>query len=263
MDKPILSKNHLKSLLFLHKKKYRERENRYLIEGRRLCEDALDSDVKIQEFIICEEEIASGQLEPILSAAKKREIAIYSADKKQLSQISDTKTPQGIAAVVGKNDISLDILLETEGGLLIGIDGIRDPGNLGTIIRTADWFAVRGFLLSKDTVELYNPKVVRSTMGSIFRVPACENIDLVRVVPDLKNRGYRIIATLAGSGTPSHEITRGKNDLIILGSEAEGISDSLRTFIDINTTIPRIGGGESLNVAVAIAIILYQLNRKN
>lgn len=174
----------------------------------------------------------------------------------ELKKISPSTTPQGAVAVFNTFPV-LDFDNFTPTVLLL--DGIQDPGNVGTILRTADWFGVRDIFLSAECADVYNPKTIASSMGSIFHVNFYQNQNLIKIVEDLKKNNYQIIAT--DSHGKNNILADGKK-AIIIGSEARGISPELSTLADQHYQIPGFGEAESLNAAVAAGIILYKINSK-
>jgi RNA methyltransferase, TrmH family len=255
-----LSSKRIKSLRSLQLKKYRDLENRYLLEGVRLLEEALASPVFIHEILVGENEL-SPRLQQIVQLAQTRSIAIHNVDPHTLASLCDTESPQGIVAVAEKSVIPEPRWSELDDSLLLILDQLHDPGNLGTILRTAEWFGVQTVVLSQHTVELYNPKVVRSSMGALFRLRCIVDIDLMAVLPLLKQGGYEIVTSVLHNGettmVPLHKTA------LVIGGEAEGVSAQVQQYSDRNITIPCRGRGESLNAAVAAGILLDQLTSKS
>lgn len=254
---PPLSNNHLKFVRSLHQKKKREEYGKFLIEGVRLCREALISDAKISEVILCPQLLSPEQAQQWQEIIFTMVLPAFIADEKQFKSLSDTETPQGIACIVEQPDpVHIKDFID-DASLLIGLDEIRDPGNLGTILRSADWFAVDAVLLSTGCVEPFNPKVVRASMGSIFRVRVMEDCLWQKILPLLKEADFRVSGTVANGGTPLNRVKACGKDFILLGSEASGISSQVESMLDSYVTIPRKGDGESLNAAMAASIILY------
>jgi TrmH family RNA methyltransferase len=251
-----LSSKRIKSLRSLQLKKYRDLDNRYVVEGIRLLEEALASPVTIQEILISEDE-PSPRLQQILQLAGSRSIAIHKIPPRLLASLCDTETPQGVLAVVEKSSIIQPCWAELEEPLLLILDQLHDPGNLGTILRTAEWFGVQTVLLSQHTVELYNPKVVRSSMGALFRLRCISGVDLVQVLPHLQQAKYAIVTTVLQNGEPAFAPL--PKTALVIGGEAEGVSSHVLNVSDRFVTIPRRGRGESLNAAVATGIVLDRL----
>ncbi len=180
------------------------------------------------------------------------------------AQMSDTKTPQGILAVVKMLTYSIDDI--TENGrrtpVIVILENIQDPGNLGTIIRSAEGAGATGIIMSKDTVDIYNPKTIRSTMGALFRMPFLYAEDIIETVRELKKRGIRLFAAhLKGNNDYYNENLAVPMGLLI-GNEGNGLTDGLTGEADTLVKIPMEGGLESLNAAVSTAVILYEAYRQ-
>ena len=177
--------------------------------------------------------------------------------------MSDTNTPQGILAEVYQTATTEDDLFAGDAApFLLIIERLQDPGNLGTIIRTAEGAGVTGIILSADTVDIYNPKVIRSTMGSVFRVPFFYTDDLEQTVLDLKARGIRVFAAhLAGKNNYEQEDYTG-NTAFLIGNEGNGLTEKLSNMADTWVKIPMAGKVESLNAAIAASILMFETARQ-
>ncbi|NOY59473.1 MAG: RNA methyltransferase [Calditrichaeota bacterium] len=254
-----LSSNHLKKLRGLKQKKHRDKENLFLAEGVRLCEEALKSQAQIVEVVFCPVPAAGERMQKILQRAHVDNIPVYHAGEKEFHSLSETESPQGIVFLVHHPTWNFDSITERRKSLLLALDAIQDPGNLGTILRTAEWFGVDGVLLGKGCVDLYNSKVVRSSMGAIFHIPTFENITLDNVLPELKEKAYRTIGTRAERGSERQSGQSSDKKIILMGNEANGLTANVAAHVDDWITISGKGKSESLNVAVAAGIILYLL----
>lgn len=178
-------------------------------------------------------------------------------------KISDTGTPQGITAVTGLLKTTLEDMLSSGGkrNILI-LEDIQDPGNLGTMIRTAEGAGFRGVIMTKGCADIYNPKTVRSTMGSLFRVPFLYEDDISVIIDKLKKNGFRLYAAHL-EGSVSYENAFDENEAaIMIGNEANGLSDGLAVKSDIRVIIPMEGRLESLNASVAAALLMYEAKRR-
>jgi len=251
-----LSSTRLKYLRSLHQKKYRDLENRYLLEGVRLLEEALASPVMVHEIITSAIE-PSPRLQSLLQTARDRAIAIHQVSAATLASLSDTDAPQGIVALAEKSTVTAPRWSELHEPALLILDQLHDPGNLGTILRTAEWFGVHTVLLSRHTVELYNPKVVRSAMGALFRLRCLADMDLGVVLPLLQQAGYALVTSRAEKGQTT--VPHADHIALVIGGEAEGVSEMVLHHSDHFITIPCRGRGESLNAAVAAGILLQQI----
>ena len=178
-------------------------------------------------------------------------------------KISDTVTPQGILAVVKQNEFTVEDIIETRNkdkSCIVALDRLQDPGNLGTIVRTGEGAGITGIVMSNDSVDLYNPKVIRSTMGSVFRVPVAVVPDLQDAIKKMKQNG---IVTYAAhlNGTEYQKSVFKKDIALLIGNEAKGLSDEVSNMADKLIKIPMEGKVESLNAAVATAILIYEARR--
>lgn len=232
----------------LQTRKGREKAEAYLIEGPHIIEEAAKAEAPIVEVILTE----GMNLSPY---PFKESPVVYTVTEKVMFELTDTETPQGIMAVCKMAEP-----VSPQNGKLLLLDAIQDPGNLGTIIRTADSAGYDGVLLGAGTVDPYNSKVLRSTQGSIFHLPV-RKANLVEEVKSLKQSGMHIYATEVSGGTPYQEVEHQSNFAVILGNEANGVSEELQTLADVNVYIPIFGDAESLNVAVAAGILMYGLLR--
>lgn len=238
-----LSKNEAKFIQSLCHKKHRQAEGVFIAEGVKLVEEILKSNFRIKK-IYATEKWGGGKTD------LKDVIAIVSED--DLARISTLQTPNQVLALVEQPTIKP--VLQFKNKLSLVLDGIQDPGNFGTIIRIADWFGIDQIICSHDTVELYNPKVIQSTMGSFIR----ENVVYDYLTDLLKTAQVPIYGALL-SGASIYEIDKPKEGILLIGSEGKGIGEELLSMITNPITIPRIGGAESLNAAVATGILLSHL----
>ena len=182
-------------------------------------------------------------------------------DDQVFRQISDTQTPQGIMAVVRQQENCLEDILKQPDALLLFLENIQDPGNLGTMMRTAEGAGVTGIIMSRDTVDIYNPKVIRSTMGAIFRVPFVIADSLPEVIFQLKQNGVSVYAGhLKGDVFYKQDYRDGSAFLI--GNEGNGLTDEITALADHKIKIPMKGKVESLNAAVSATILMYETMRQ-
>ena len=190
-----LSKETLKKIAQLKTKKGRKKQKSFLIEGARLCGEAVKSAWEIQSLLYTGDAQQIPRVRTILRNAEKREIELFQIKTDVLNRLSDTVTSQGIAGIAKISDFTPDQLFQRRPEFILALDSIKDPGNMGTLIRTADAFGVDGVILSKECVDLFNPKVVRSTIGSIFHLPILKDIVLQDFLSDLKKKNFRIFVT--------------------------------------------------------------------
>lgn len=253
--------NYIKWVRSLKTKKGRIQEGKFIIEGIKLLKEAMNSCIPIHSVLVDKSFLTSGDL---IQQLERNNVPIYLVSPQVMKSVTDTQTPQGIAAVLpvlnryphhGEDNYWLN-------DFIIGIDRIQDPGNLGTIIRTADAAGVTGLLFSKGTVDVYNSKVIRSTMGSIFHVPIKDNCNLVQEVSILKSRGYTVIAShLAGESRIRLSKWSETPIVLIIGNEASGVCDKLADMADFLYRVPMWGKAESLNASVAAGIMIYDIVR--
>jgi RNA methyltransferase, TrmH family len=233
----MLSRNQIKFIQSLKQKKCRQEHGLFVVEGEKVVQEFLRSDWVVDRIYSTSE--WGGGSERI--------------SNKELDRISSLKTPNKVLALVR---IPVE-KKEVSGNLIIALDGVKDPGNLGTIIRLADWFGVKSVLCSEDCVEVFNPKVVQSTMGSLTRV----NVHYVDLAEELKGMpNYEVMGAVM-SGESIFEVKPKKSRVLVLGSESHGIGENVLNLCNTKITIPKAetSGAESLNVATACAISLAQL----
>lgn len=246
----------VKRMRALKRRAAREAENLMLIEGEKLVIEALNANLRAAYAFVREDKVESlKRLTDRLAAAGAE---VYAVPARVIEAMSDTVSPQGICAAY---------TLAQEGDLsgapdrLVALDGVQDPGNVGTIWRTADAAGYGGLLLGADTADAFSPKVQRAAMGSSFRVPST-SVDLPVALKELKDAGYMLVATaLGGVGLYDRPKVNGKF-VVIIGSEAKGVNPEILEFADLRLSIPMRGGAESLNAAVAAGIVLYDLTRE-
>jgi TrmH family RNA methyltransferase len=258
----MLSKEKTKKLAKLKTKKERDKQGRFLIEGLRLCQEAANSGWPIESVLYTKsfEEKTKGK--NLLRKLHHSNAALIQVKSQTLSKLSDTVTAQGILCVAKVKSSAKNALWERGRKLIVALDGIRNPGNVGTLIRTADAFDADGMILSTDTVELFNPKLVRSTMGAVFRLQIFEEVDLEKTLLKLKKHKFKIVGTDVKRGKSLEEFIPGGKICLLIGSEAKGLNEKLTKLSDEVIHIPTHGKSESLNVAVAGGILLYEIKRR-
>ncbi|MDP5158331.1 MAG: RNA methyltransferase [Flaviramulus sp.] len=239
----MLSKNQIKLITSLKQKKYRQQHGLFVVEGIKTISELLNSNFLLYELYTTE---------PFNFDAKK-EILISDGD---LKKISFFRTPNKALAIFKIPDLKP---IENE-GLILALDDVRDPGNLGTIIRLCDWFGITNLVCSKETVDCFNPKVIQSTMGSITRV----NMSYIDLNNFLKETDLPIYGAFM-EGENIYKKENIKTGILVMGNEANGISENIKALVNEKITIPRFGdlqATESLNVATATAILLSEFKRK-
>ena len=248
----------IKNIRKLKEKKYRDLSNSYIIEGIKLIKEAIVESKQIKQIIVCEENINNGGIDQKLLYEIAKYECIY-VTKKIFSLISDVQNPQGIMAVIEKQNSEDNIDYKED--VIVVLDGIQDPGNLGTILRTIDSVGLKQVIVSKETADAYNPKVVRSTMGALFRVNIIESDNLIETLKNLKKHKYKVMATSLETNNNIYDVDYNKK-VIVIGNEANGVSQEILDFADEKIKIPMLGRTESLNASVATSIILYEYVRR-
>jgi TrmH family RNA methyltransferase len=253
----MISKKELQYYSSLLIKKYRRAENKFIVEGKKSVLEGLDSSYEC-EIIFITNKFYEENEDAIVKIAKKKK-KIETMKQKDFQKVSTTETPQGIAAVFlkPKQFFSADSFVDDE--IIVILDNISDPGNLGTIIRNCDWFGIKNILLSENIVDYTNPKVIRSSMGSVFHLKIFENMN-IKHLSELKEKGFEILcANTEGENVFTYHSEKKK--IIVLSSEAHGPSKKIERLSDKKICIPKIGIAESLNVASASAVIFALLTK--
>lgn len=240
----MLSKNQIKLITSLQQKKYRKQEQLFFVEGVKGVQELLDSNFELVELFTTNSEL--------FSVDKSK---VYAITESELQKISALTTPNTCLALF---KIPAAVSFE-EKGLLVALDDVRDPGNLGTIIRLCDWFGIKTLFCSEESVDVYNPKVVQATMGSISRV----NVVYGNLEKFLSETKLPVFGTFM-DGKNIYKETLPNDGIIVMGNEANGISKAIENLVSERIAIPRFGdlqATESLNVATATAIILSEFKR--
>ncbi|WP_430784904.1 TrmH family RNA methyltransferase [Virgibacillus flavescens] len=228
----------------LKMKKFRLMANKFLIEGEHLVTEAHNSNWVIDEIIIQKDATVPDFVRNYTTSIVTENV---------FHHITDTKTPQGIAAVVEM--VSHEWM---EPSKVIMLDAIQDPGNLGTLIRTADAVGFDAVIIGNNSVDVYNDKVVRSTQGSLFHIPVYQE-NLLATLPKLQKEGFTVWATSLENAKPYKEVNLSKKIGLLVGNEGNGVDKSLIKLADYNVKIPINGKAESLNVSVAAGILMYHI----
>lgn len=237
----------IKHIASLHKKKYRDEANEYIIEGIKSVKEALQNNVEITHIIASD-----------FKESLDTNLEIINVPSHIMEKISEAKTPQGLLAVA---KITKSEIPDNAKRILI-LDNLQDPGNLGTIIRTADATGFDCIIISKNSVDLYSPKVVRSTMGSLFHLPIITNVDLPKEIIKLKENNFTIYMSLLDNDSKNLFEEKLSSPLaIVIGNEGNGISKEIIQYGDIKLKIPMQGKAESLNASIAAAILMYETIR--
>ncbi len=249
----------IKNIKKLKEKKYRDLKNEYIIEGIKIIQEAIQENAKIKQIIICDDCEKSSYIPQEMMYEIAKYECIYVTNKIFIS-LTDVKNPQGIMAIVEKNN-SKEEKIDYNQDIIVALDDLQDPGNLGTILRTVDSIGINQILVSKGTADSYNPKVVRSTMGAIFRVKIIECEDLEKTLKEIKKHKFEILVTSLQTENSIYDIKYNKK-VIVIGNEANGVEEKIQNMADIKVKIPMLGKTESLNASVATGIILYEYVRQ-
>ncbi|HDP99515.1 MAG TPA: RNA methyltransferase [bacterium] len=252
----MLSKTKLKKIAALKNKKNRDHTNLFLVEGLRLCQEALASNFNVQTLLLDPAAISSAALNNITSVAQRDNVEVLELDAIDVKQLAVTVNSQSIFCVVEKPNYPAERLNKENDSFIVIVDRGQDPGNIGTLIRSCDWFGVDAVVLSRGTVELYNPKVIRSSMGSVFHLPIFENIELQPFILTLKQQNFEISAADAAGDKNFHQTTIQFPHALIIGNENQGVAKNISNLIDYQIKIPGFGKAESLNMACAGAILI-------
>lgn len=230
--------------------KARKEQNLFVVEGLRIVREVPQN---LLEKVYYSESFFNSCKKSLFSGEEGKDFDIVTDEI--FKGLSDTVNPQGILALVRQPKYDLKELL---GGKILILDDIQDPGNLGTMIRTSEAAGVSGIIMSNGCADIFNPKVIRSTMGSIFRVPFLK-VDLLNTIGELKKEGYTVYGAALDGAVFYNEIQYGRKPAIIIGNEGNGISKEVLALTDQRIKIPMAGKVESLNAAISAAVILYQV----
>lgn len=259
----------IKEVKALKNRKFRDEKGLFFVEGIKIVDEAIKCNAEIvrvfmsEEFQFEKEAALAPHLYSYMNSKEKdgAESSLYAIPGRLFKEISDTETPQGILAVVKAKGCCLEDMLKGE-NLFVILDSLQDPGNMGTIIRTADAAGFSGVIASKGSVDLYNPKVLRSTMGSVFRMPVFSGAEMAEVLHVLKSKGIKIYAAHLKASAHCFDRDMKSDAAIIIGGESGGIREEIAAMADELIKIPMAGGAESLNASVAAGILMYESLRQ-
>ena len=226
----------VKKIKKLKEKKYRDLENSYIIEGIRLLKEAIQEKAKIKQIVLCDD----CEKQENIPKEFMYEIAKYDCTyvtKKIFKYLSEVQTPQGILAVIEKNNKDKEIDYSQD--IIVALDDVQDPGNLGTILRTVDSIGITQILVSKGTADSYNPKVVRSTMGAIFRIKIIECEDLAKTLKEIRKHKFKIVVSSLQTENSIYDINYNKK-VIVIGNEANGVEEKIQEIADEKVKIPML-----------------------
>lgn len=238
----------IKNIKKLKEKKYRL--DSYIVEGIKMVKEAINENQEIALIVIRED---------FKIDFDTKKIKIVTISNKIFNDISDVKTPQGILAVIKKNQNNQ---IETNQEYILALDSLQDPGNMGTIIRTADSANINQIIINKTTVDPYSPKVIRSTMGAIYRTNIIEVEDLKATLKEMKSKGFQIITTDLKATQSIYDINYNNKTVVVIGNEANGVRQEILQTADKKVIIPMLGKTESLNASIAASIMIYEYVRQ-
>lgn len=249
----------VKAAAELKQKKYRQQRGEFLAEGLRTAEEALAFKAAQQLFYTATEDERTLRL---LEQAAAMQVKLVCVSEAVMKKIADTETPQGIIAVCRMQEQTLEQLLAS-GRMLLVLDRVGDPGNIGTMLRTADAAGVGGIILLKGTADIYAPKTVRSSMGSLFHVPILSGVAEQEFIDNAKKAGYQLLVTALDGADNLYQADLKGRLAFVMGNEAGGVSTTLLQQADKRVFIPMCGKAESLNVAMAAGIVMFEAMRRN
>lgn len=244
-------------------KKYRDELGLFIVEGVRLVEEAAHSNWFVETCIYTQEALQQERVQEIIAELKSKQCRMIQVPAIIYDKITDTKEPQGIMAIVQKYTDPLgDVLASGKKAFFVVLDELQDPGNVGTIIRTAAAAGCTGIILTKGCTDVFANKVVRASMGSIFHVPIFEGLTQSEVVSCFAQHQIEMLATALESSNVYFTVNLNKPIAVVFGNEGNGVSDQLLEHSQDRLYIPLLGRVESLNVAASAAIILYEVVRQ-
>lgn len=247
----------VKAIRSLHDKKGRQKEKSVLLEGIRLVTDACESGARIRYFAVSESFFEkSGD---IVSKYPSEKVIVLTDEL--FARVGETEAPQGLIAVAKIPDYNENEIISGSKRLIV-LERIQDPGNAGTIIRTADAFGFDAVLLSGDSVDPFNPKVVRSTMGSLFHIPVVVCEDIYNSIIKIKEKSVPVVAAHPRDGRPCWDVDLSRKVAIVIGNEGNGLTAQMLELSDEVAMIPMAGLAESLNASSAASVLIYESMRQ-
>lgn len=248
----------VKNIKRLKEKKYRQQEQAFIVEGIKLVQEAIQEQMVIKKVVICEDCTTDGSIDQSLLYEIAKQDCMY-VSKNVFESLTDVVNPQGILAVIEKKNEESSIDYGED--MLIVLDGIQDPGNLGTILRTMDSAGLKQIILSETTADPYNPKVVRSTMGAIYRIHIIQASNILETLKNIQKNKFQVVATSLQTQENIYTIDYHKK-AIVIGNEANGVSKEVLELANQKVKIPMLGKTESLNAAVATSVIIHEYVRR-
>ena len=248
-----------KSFARLYKRKHRDREGLYVIEGINLIEEAVKNGAELKSVFV-RDDFDISALERI-TGGRKNDVPVYMLSRALFDKTADTETPQGIAAVSEKPECSEQRFFDETDDVIV-LDRLQDPGNIGTVIRTADAAGFAGAVIVKGTADLFSPKTVRAAAGSLYRVRLLFAGSPEDAAEKLRAHGRQIICTSPYAEKLFYDADMAHRTALVIGNEANGVCEELQNAADVNVKLPMEGTIESLNAAVAAAVVMYEAVRQ-
>ena len=236
--------------------KYRRESGRFVVEGARLCADAARSGVVVETAVVTSR--ATEQYAAAVEQVQRVAATVYTITETVAETMRDTDTPQGVFAVCRLPEVVAE---PTPKGRWAALERIQDPGNLGTMIRTAEAFGLSGVLLSDGCCDVFSPKVVRASMGGVFRLPIVRVGSLAETLPLLGKRGFHSFACVVSDGVSVQDATFPEGSICVIGNEGNGLLPETAQACDRRITIPMAGRAESLNASMAAGIVFWEMVR--
>lgn len=244
-------------------KKSRDEQNLFVIEGWRLCADAARSGVRIRQLLITQPLQAHGAAQSDVALVMEKAQVVVQISGPAAARLSDTQSPQGVVAICEKLDNRQCAVTIKRSGHFLLLEAIQDPGNLGAALRTADAMAIDGVFLGPGCADLYSPKVLRASMGGLFRLPVRQVPDLVAAAIELRETGAAVwAAALHPQAQRAGEVDFSHGGAVAIGNEGAGLSDTMLAACTGSIYIPMAQGANSLNAAVAAGILLWEMRRQ-
>lgn len=231
----------------------------FVVEGARLVHDAIISGAEITDAFVTAD--ARLKFEDCCSLLEKTGAAVYEVTPAIANALADTRTPQGIFCIVKMRKNELDISKMNPHGSYLALENLQDPGNLGMILRTAEAMGIDGVILSSGCVDIYSPKVVRASMGAVFRIKFAASVDLISVLSGLKSEGHNVYAAVAHGGEDIRTLELKNGAVAVIGNEGNGLTDDCADICNAKLTVRMGGRAESLNAAAAATVILWEMTK--
>ncbi|MBN1976133.1 MAG: RNA methyltransferase [Anaerolineae bacterium] len=271
---PLITSTHNRRIVEARKldqRKHRQRQSRFLVEGLQILHMALDSaqgaaqgaGAQPIEVFYCEDLFAGTEAPALLERFRQTGAELVPVSEHVMGSLSERDAPQGIVATFALPETPLEELALSSDGVVVALDRLQDPGNLGTLIRTADAVGAAAVILIEPCVDPFDPKTVRGSMGSLFNVPLGRTSDVPALFDLLRDRGLRAVGADAHRGRAWWEGAWEGGVALILGNEAQGLSEDVRAHVEEWARLPIVGKAESLNVAVAGGVLMYAWLRAN